>query len=509
MHLNRLGQAAMGFGTVSIDGVAVAALTGYGAGNYGGPCWLNDTTIVYQNNGLGSLGPSIVEAFDLTGGSSGGFYDVWAADTWEDAWADDTWGSGGSGARTTLSNQGANFIAAGGNRWAAWLLGPSGSLRTNLPGIGPYTTSALGDVSPDGEFVRINTSSNLTGLTGLTVYSAAGATLLALPEVTLAQTFIRLKSHLLLYRDSSGWVMRHVLGGAFRFRPRINETINWIVPVTTAAGKTFVLEVSDRITLRYADRADGWQLMPMGTITFNPDVIEYAAGVLRIGWSSTQGELPGDLVLMDFTVATGATSIGTVSGGTIVWTAGDPLERTTFDVGPLQGSSTGGSLYPPLKEPVIDSRGLMTRPWAIYEQTVRTGLAETTAAIAALPPNVPPAAGFGIVEGGTGGPVVATTASDTLTVTSLDGSLAITASPIGKALDLRVNAGAVPGLGRTAVFVVPGDDDDTLPLVIPGPPGASGSAGGGTSYVPVSTGEEPLVIVSNGAGSVLLTPFTP
>ena len=32
---------------------------------------------------------------------------------------------------------------------------------------------------------------------------------------------------------------------------------------------------------------------------------------------------------------------------------------------------------------------------------------------------------------------------------------------------------------------------------------------GGTAYVPVSTGAEPLLIMSNGAGSVLLTPFTP
>lgn len=30
-----------------------------------------------------------------------------------------------------------------------------------------------------------------------------------------------------------------------------------------------------------------------------------------------------------------------------------------------------------------------------------------------------------------------------------------------------------------------------------------------TSYVPVSTGAEPLVILSNGAGAVLLTPYTP
>lgn len=36
-----------------------------------------------------------------------------------------------------------------------------------------------------------------------------------------------------------------------------------------------------------------------------------------------------------------------------------------------------------------------------------------------------------------------------------------------------------------------------------------GAGGGGGSYVPMSTGAEPLVIMSNGAGSVLLIPYTP
>lgn len=33
--------------------------------------------------------------------------------------------------------------------------------------------------------------------------------------------------------------------------------------------------------------------------------------------------------------------------------------------------------------------------------------------------------------------------------------------------------------------------------------------GGGASYVPVTTGAEPVALVSDGAGSLILVPFTP
>ena len=442
MHLNSAGKAAMGFGTVSIDGAVPAALVGVPAGNYGGPCWLTSAKVAYQNNSSGS----IVQSYDV-----------------------------GTAAFATLSAQGANFIAAGGGIWAAWLVDNTVGVRTNIPGVGPFLTGALGDVSPDGEFCLINTYPDVMGLT---VYSAAGAVLLSLPEVVLKQNFIRMKSHLLLYRDASGWIMRNVINGPFAFRPRINETINWIVPVTTAAGKTFVVEVSDRITLRYADKADGYQLMPLGTITFNPDVIEYSAGVLRVGWSSTSGELPGDLTLMDITVGTGATVIGTVSGGAIAWAAGPTLALTTFQVGALQGSNAGGGLYPPIKHPMTDSRELATDPWVKFFQNVRTGLSDVTRSVSSLPPSVPAPPSFGTIAGGTGGPIVATLSGDTLTLTSGDASITITETPVTKTVDLRVSGLGPVGTGGVVMITVPEFESDEL-FVIPGSVGPQGPQGPG------------------------------
>lgn len=471
MHLNSLGSAAMGFSAVSIDGSPVAALSAYAAGNPSGPCWLSDTAIIYQNWGAGGGGPYTVESYDT-----------------------------GTTTRTTRDSHGANVIAAGGGKWAAWLGDPTVGVRTNIASVGPFLLGAVGDVSPDGEFCLINT---YPALSGLTVYSAAGATLVSLPTVVLTQNFVRLKDHLLLYRDASGWVMNHVLGGDFAFRPRL-EPIYWIVPVTTAAGKTFVVEVSgDRITLRYADRADGWQLQPTGTNTFNPDVIEVSAGVLRVGWSSTSGEGAADLVLMDITLATGATQVGTVVAGSIVWAAGSTLDLTTFEVGPLQGSNTGGGLYPPIQEPVVDAQRRMTRPWVLFEQNVKTGLSGVQAAIAALPPSVPPPPGFGAVAGGLGGPVLATQANDTLTLTSTDGSLSITETPTTKTVDLRVNRTA----GSSSALSVRRADDTTRIVMINTAAAVTPSATG--NWVPLSLGVEPLTFVSDGAGNPILVWFAP
>jgi hypothetical protein len=99
----------------------------------------------------------------------------------------------------------------------------------------------------------------------------------------------------------------------------------------------------------------------------------------------------------------------------------------------------------------------MTQPWAMYEQTVKTGLGDVSHAIAIQPTPVPPPAGFGIIAGG--GPLVAATVpTDTLTFTSADGSVAFVSDPLTKTLD--VTAG---GTGPTAThYDAPLSDGDLV-----------------------------------------------
>ena len=68
--------------------------------------------------------------------------------------------------------------------------------------------------------------------------------------------------------------------------------------------------------------------------------------------------------------------------------------------------------------------------------------------------------------------------------------------------------GTLPTSPATIIMMegMPGEDGD---MGAPGVAGAPAPISAFVSYVPVSTGAEPLVIVSNGAGSVLLTPYTP
>ena len=87
-------------------------------------------------------------------------------------------------------------------------------------------------------------------------------------------------------------------------------------------------------------------------------------------------------------------------------------------------------------------------------------------------PTEPTSAGFDEVDVANQPSINATSAQNNLTFQSSDGTIEFTTFPNVNAIDLSV-------------------------------------VGGGVSYVPVSTGAEPLVILSNGAGEVLLTPYTP
>jgi hypothetical protein len=420
MRLSTAGRAAMGTGpAVSIDGATPAALVGKVTGGYLGPSWLTSTKILYQSGGTGS-GPWILQSYNT-----------------------------GTLATATVDSSGENELASGQSIWAAWLSGSG--VRTNASGLtGPFASAGLGDVSTDHGEIAIITSRATA--TGLTVYSSAGASLVSLPAVTLSIPLVRIRGHLLVYSDSSGWQMANVIGGAFSFAPRINEPVNWVTPVVTASGQQLVMERSERLTLRYAAKAVGWEIVAPGGLAFNPDVVEVSAGVIRLAWSLTQGEAPADLQMTDLTLATGATLNWVVSGSALVSSAGPTLTPTTFEVGPLQGSAGSTGLYPPLQDPMInpETGNRATRSWAMFFQTVRTGVGANTDAIASLPPSVPPPASFGIVSGD-GVPVAATASGDTLALTSSDLSVGIATNPATKTIDL--SAAASGGLAATFAAV--------------------------------------------------------
>lgn len=157
----------------------------------------------------------------------------------------------------------------------------------------------------------------------------------------------------------------------------------------------------------------------------------------------------------------------------------------------------------------------MTLPWQGWAQAVRKALANAGVLIAGLQQAIGEAVGFGRIAVEGQSTVLADQANDTLELTSEDGSIGITTSPVDKRIDLSVAdpgnldaeylvAAADPSLPNARVV----EDTDTVKWDFTVPGVAKANATGG-AYVPVSTGEEPLVIMSNGAGEVLLTPYTP
>lgn len=371
MRFNTSGDAATGTSTVGVNGATPAALVGVTGGSKFGPGWLTATKILFQNVTAGA----ILQSYDIV-----------------------------SLATATVDAAGQNDLAAGNAKWGRFLSGSG--VKTNI-GVGPFATAALGDVSTDHGELAITL--NYPSGPGITVYSSAGATLLSLPAVN-AGPIIRIRGHLMAYSNvvsPVGWHMANVIGGSSAFAPRLNENINWITPVTTTSGKVLVLERSDRLTLRYADSAQGWILVAPGTNTFNPDVMEFSSGVVRVGWASNQGETPDSLTLIDITLATGATRNGVIGGGIIVWTTGPTLARTTFTVGPVEGSNQNGALYPPFKHPVQDAKtGLMTVPWQRFEQAISDSVTGNTSAIASIPPVSVPSA-FSTIASPGQNPIVA------------------------------------------------------------------------------------------------------
>lgn len=483
MHLNNVpasphfGKCAYGTSAVSVQGATPALLVGQVGGGLFGPNWLaaDGSTILYQSGGTGS-GPWILQSYNVT-----------------------------TPALVTVDSNGQNFLAAGGGVWAAYLAGSG--VRSNVAIASPTAPLAgayVGDVSVAGRIVLIDYQA--TGV-GLTVYSNAGAAIYSLPTVQLTNGIVRLVGNILSYRDTTGWHLRDITTGEPpNWAPPL-DAVNWIIPVTMADGSLWVVERTEVLRVREAFRNVAYviEALPIG---FNPDAIAYAAGVLRTGYCTDLGESVTSAKIVDLTLASGATSVGVVSGGTIVFSAGATITPTAVSVGPPEGGGNAG-LGPPFQAPIAERGNLtVTTQWRPWFQKVNGDLTDLIAQVENLP--VPPSAAssFGVVTVDTTSQpaIAATQPNDTANLTSDDGSIDFTTNPATKTIDLSVNPLA-PTLIAGARGI-PGLDGNDGWMGPPGPPGVSGS-GSGVCYVPASTGAEPLVIVSNGAGSVALVPYTP
>jgi hypothetical protein len=371
VRFNSVGSAAtgVGAGVIGVNGTTPAGLVGIlgGGGSQHGPSWLTNDEIVFQSLGLGGVGPAVLGKYKIS-----------------------------TATLTTLDASPNNDCAAGNGIWGLYLASNPTLLKSNN-GIGSVSGAGLGDVAQDfGELVKINTFPNAIGLT---VYSITGTVLLSKPQNVLTNGTIRIRGHVVSFQNQGAWLLERVVPGALTYAARIQESINWITPLVLANGDVLLLERSDRLTLRYAASGTGWEIMAAGSEnTFNPDLVEVSAGVIRIGWCINQGESPASLHLAEITPATNAIRYASS------FTAGVPnfgalaaIARVTFPVGPAGVTSNGGSssvsaarLNVPYQEPVTDPnparKGLISRPYYDLLQAHSDLLKNLGDTVSAIPP---------------------------------------------------------------------------------------------------------------------------
>lgn len=310
--LNLAGQAAMGIagGTLSIDGATPAALSGITGGE---PRWYQQNTLIFQDVG----GGNVLKQYNLTTLTVSAF-----------------------------DPSGEDRLAGGNGKFAAFL--SPGGVRTNYSGLASLPAAAIGDIDESGNLV-INT--NFQAGTGLAAYDPTGALKSSVGVTLLYNDPIPFRSGYYAYLTAVGGYVRTLAGVLVPALVRTDGVVSTLVPVVVS-GELWLLERTDRLTIRRAMEDEGYEVS-YGMTTFTPDAREISPGVARIAWSVTQGETPDQLVVLDLTVATGANTLGVVSGGALVFTpqAALPVIALPATVNTSGSGTSGGSGGSPVGPP--------------------------------------------------------------------------------------------------------------------------------------------------------------
>lgn len=465
-RLSSTGKALMGVagGMISVDGSTPTELSGFIGGYWD---FLSDDLIA---------GPA---------SNGGGAWQLWQ-DTLS------------TGTTASLSTFAAGQFYAGNSKYAAFLASTPSEVQSNVSGLSSISGAGLGTVSREGQPVLID---SYQGDGGLTVYSSSGATLLALP-VKIIAPYIFLVNGTLAYEDATGWHLVTVATGAIpRWAPQLPVRARTIPVVFGSTLYLVEQSGTDTVTIRAATSAQGFVVNDVLNGAYNIAAVGLTSTTIRIAWSTNAGESAEALVEADVNPVTGAWTKSTVVAGVLVPVVQTPLTLTNFTLGPLEGNNLSNAGYLPDRHKVLQADGTADPLWLRAWQATNDRITTVQTFVQKIPTPTPPPDGFGIVQAPTQPPLAATIPDDTLTITSADGSVQFLSTPNTNTLDVRVAAGRAMWMG------MPGEDGEDGLM---GPPGPAGSGNGSSaSYVPVSTGAEPLVIVSNGAGSVLLTPYTP
>lgn len=407
----------MGYTDISVMGANIGE-----TGNNGH--WLNATTVIFQ----GSTTVSVLKTYDIN-----------------------------TTTVTVVDGSGGNLVGGGADVWAAWLAGVG--VRTSVVGFGPFPNGSSGDISQNPTLVsELGQVLFMDWPVGtLKAYEADGTLQWSTP-VSPTNMALQIRQNIVAYQIASGWQLVDVTTG--RVLPQWQSRLHVILTIPFTMGATVgVLEYSNgQLTIRKANQLTGLIIPTVGT-EFNVDIQGVDSTHVRVAWSLTSGEARTDLVILDIDTATGTTQRGTVVGTSVVFAAGPTLEGATFD-----GVNAGAGVLPLQGTKVLNSAGEMTKPWRDALQKLSGSIQSAQTDINNLPVTAPPDS-FGTVNN-----VSASQPNDTVTLTSVDGSVTITSDQGLKTVDLSV---------VTA----------------------------GSQWIPLVTGAEPPVLVGDGSGHLVLVAY--
>lgn len=365
------------------------------------------------------------------------------------------------------------FVSAGGGIWISFL--SAYGVKTNIPGA--ETLGAFGPGWVDFDGVAAINSSYGTGA-GILVLSPAGDTLQEIPASLdgYGAYWIRCRNGLLSYPTASGFPLVTAATGAPVAGYAQQVGVTKLIPMQSGTT-AIVVEyhgADSTWSIRRADKATGLILNTSGTPSFGMDAI-VLNGLVRLAWSTGEGESADELVLLDVNTSTGTTTRGTVVGGMIVWADGPTLDGTTFDMTGAEGT------YPPYQAEIQDPKtGKVTRPWQQYFSTLGDGLQTVQTEVRKrTPPSVSPIAGAPFLLSDVPPEVLPQGRQ------VVDSPTVIWDFSIPGVASATVRAGGGSGSG------VPGDDgEDGETVVIPGPVGAAGAAGASGVSISGPPGED-------------------
>lgn len=197
-------------------------------------------------------------------------------------------------------SRGANAIAAGGGgKWFAWLdrfgvYDAAGNVWSGAGLAGPTVSGdGRGAAGRDGSLAMVTDRGNGRGLL---LYPPSGPAI-TLPDIAIGKLTIESASVVCWTENNQVVAWGTPTQPAPQLDPVFSAQSLW-----TGRERLLLVTGYDRLWLRKWSEAIGYLVVPTPT-AFSADAVALSPDLIRVSWSTTAGEAPGDIAWLDIAVA--------------------------------------------------------------------------------------------------------------------------------------------------------------------------------------------------------------